>query len=1003
MSKLLALPDEILIQTLCNLSILDLLSCKLTCFKLNAIVTSTAEIQYVIALELAGLEDNKSCYLGAAEKAAKVAQAQLAWRKQKPIFTTNVKVEHETSGVYDLTGGVYLLGGRRRLDLRYVPLPDSEEEQPKWKGIGMGETVIDMGLCIDEHDLVVVVTTTRISDEPRLFDIALNFLQFSTGLPHPLAKQTRISAYKNKYARPAVGIEIVGENLVLILAHFLDPLIDTSQPEDRVFIFEWRTGQLKMSFVAPYHSYSGLIFLDEHLLLLPNTQRGALEIWNIPQSLSAPSPSVPICVLQLPLLAPGRSFGPLSCRAEPSPVGAHSLPLKYERDPDSIIAKRQQRAYRLKASEAIIIFNVRIQPLQTGPHPGIALGFSHIYSFFVHRKSILRVVKERRERGGVERPRIDIDFPSCSDLWPRPVLWEEWGPKMTRWLEADDVPTRWITTTSGQRAALISSHASNTEGSGSPIVVLDFNEWTVKRTVYDLHEKMRRVQEKEERRRRKLERQNAKIVKEFQRCKDWMEKIEVQLRRIKALKGSEIASELGEGSSSSSSAGSSTTSEPSSGSSSSSTTAPIPDWDELLRASPEQVQDLLLQHSELSKRLESIDGKITDVLDWERGLPPLPSTTDGEGDEGGKSKEPLKDTGGDADQHADDLSDFSDTESDMGSTISGLESEDSEDDNSPPTHTTTHTAANTANTNDPGAAPTTPPPDEPDSSSSPTRRVRLWCLNFPQTVDRAGPTDQSKLLLRSELKVRVICTTTTTPPFIMANPQLPLAMLYLSSLSNPLADPSIFPKGLVPPRETNVEDPQLHRMSKVLDAMVYFLPVSKGQVFALSLGVGERVTICVAGNDDSEAHFRTACVNGATPDAMIQSVWDGLRSIVLSEPTSLNSRKKELVAYLFERHQGKMQRRFEKRREQCKLFFELASDPVLVSQRAAEHREFLKDARDIFHYTCTFFDLPQEKRKEAYYALYYRLEEARTSYAKRKDTVFCSWWSLELKVRMKCM
>jgi hypothetical protein len=160
MSRLLALPDEILVQTLCALSIVDLFACKLTCFKLNSIIKSTAEIQYVIALELAGLEDNKGCYLlSPAEKAARVAQAQLAWKKQKPIFTTNVKVEHETSGVYDLTGGVYLLGGKRRLDLRYVPLPDSEEEQPEWKGIGMGETVIDMGLCIDEHDLVVVVTT----------------------------------------------------------------------------------------------------------------------------------------------------------------------------------------------------------------------------------------------------------------------------------------------------------------------------------------------------------------------------------------------------------------------------------------------------------------------------------------------------------------------------------------------------------------------------------------------------------------------------------------------------------------------------------------------------------------------------------------------------------------------------------------------------------------------------------------------------------------------------
>lgn len=450
------------------------------------------------------------------------------------------------------------------------------------------------------------------------------------------------------------------------------------------------------SFVAPYHSYSGLIFLDEHLLLLPNTQRGALEVWDLPRFSSAPSPSVPICVLQLPLLAPGRSFGPLSCRAEPSPIGAKSLALKFEQEKDSIMAKRQQRPYRLKAEEAIIIFNIRIQPLQTGPHPGVALGFSHIYSFFVHRKSILKIVKERKQ-DDVPPPKIDIDFPSSSDLLPQPIPWEEWGPKKTRWLEADDVPTRWITTTSGQRAALISSHASNTEGSGSPIVVLDFNEWTVKKTVYDLKEKMRKVKEKEERRRRKLERQNAKIVKEFQRCKDWMEKIETQLRRIKALKGSDSSEQVpaGEGSGPS----------PSSGGSS---TAPGPEWDELLRASPEQVQDLLLQHSELSKRLASIDGKIADVLDWERGLPPLPSDDDEDNPQEPQEKVEDKPK---SNELEDSLSDFSDTESDAGSAISGIDSSDSDDDNPAPS-------------------------DDPEASAA--RRVRLWCLNFSQTVDRAG-------------------------------------------------------------------------------------------------------------------------------------------------------------------------------------------------------------------------------------------------------------------------
>ncbi|KAJ2915084.1 hypothetical protein MD484_g5352, partial [Candolleomyces efflorescens] len=218
-------------------------------------------------------------------------------------------------------------------------------------------------------------------------------------------------------------------------------------------------------------------------------------------------------------------------------------------------------------------------------------------------------------------------------------------------------------------------------------------------------------------------------------------------------------------------------------------------------------------------------------------------------------------------------------------------------------------------------------------------------------------------------------------------------MLYLSSLSNPLADASVFPEGLVPPRETNVEDPQLHRMSRVLDAMVYFLPVSKGQVFALSLEVGERVRIYVAGNDGD--HFRPAF--GHTPDAMIQSIWDALRSIA-SEPTN-NSLRKDLVVSLFERHIHKMQNRFEKRKEQCQLFFELADDPALVSQRTPEKQEFLEVAHDIFYAMSSFFELPEGGRKEAHLNLYHHLDEVQTYYSKSKSAFSNTWRDLELKVR----
>ncbi|KAJ2911844.1 hypothetical protein MD484_g8571, partial [Candolleomyces efflorescens] len=233
----------------------------------------------------------------------------------------------------------------------------------------------------------------------------------------------------------------------------------------------------------------------------------------------------------------------------------------------------------------------------------------------------------------------------------------------------------------------------------------------------------------------------------------------------------------------------------------------------------------------------------------------------------------------------------------------------------------------------------------------------------------------------------------------MQNPQLPMAMLYLSALSHCQSDsrnPAMFSAALVPSRETHLEDPQLRRMSKVLDALVFFLPSTKDRVFALSLEVGERVTISVAGNDDE--HFLPAF--GHTPDAMIQSVWDALRSIA-SEPEN-TARVKELVGYLFERHETKMRARFNKRKEQCRLFFELVNDPAFLSQRTPEQREFFKAAEKIFKFTARVFELPPEKRKEAYYGLHCRLEQYRPSYSKGKHASYI-WRDLELKIQERRM
>ena len=83
-------------------------------------------------------------------------------------------------------------------------------------------------------------TSTPRLDTPRTFDIDLSILKFSAGQPHPEARESKIHVLNSRWEKPAIGIEIVGDHIVLVLYY-----LNAASPEDHVFIWEWRTGVLK--------------------------------------------------------------------------------------------------------------------------------------------------------------------------------------------------------------------------------------------------------------------------------------------------------------------------------------------------------------------------------------------------------------------------------------------------------------------------------------------------------------------------------------------------------------------------------------------------------------------------------------------------------------------------------------------------------------------------------------------------------------------------------------
>lgn len=66
---------------------------------------------------------------------------------------------------------------------------------------------------------------------------------------------------------------------------------------------------------------------------------------------------------------------------------------------------------------------------------------------------------------------------------PTPIPWPVWGPSKSRWFAPSGLANRWITTTCGQRHAIIGLGGERAEGEpeSAPITVLDFNQRALRR------------------------------------------------------------------------------------------------------------------------------------------------------------------------------------------------------------------------------------------------------------------------------------------------------------------------------------------------------------------------------------------------------------------------------------------------------------------------------------------------------------------------------------------
>jgi len=120
-------------------------------------------------MERCGVNDDLRPGLCYPDRLRILERREKAWEMldfRKPV---QVCVPFDSTGIYDFTGGAFLLGTRlysasRRptIGYSYVSLPSfSEEEDPKeveWMGLNLGIQILDVGLAVQEHDLIAALT-----------------------------------------------------------------------------------------------------------------------------------------------------------------------------------------------------------------------------------------------------------------------------------------------------------------------------------------------------------------------------------------------------------------------------------------------------------------------------------------------------------------------------------------------------------------------------------------------------------------------------------------------------------------------------------------------------------------------------------------------------------------------------------------------------------------------------------------------------------------------------
>ncbi|KAJ6484043.1 hypothetical protein C8R45DRAFT_1000026 [Mycena sanguinolenta] len=447
--QLLELPPELILACLENLPFNDLDACLETGNRLiRDLIRDSVVIQYRRKQLRAGVEENPQLAsdLVVSDRLLELQRREDDWQNFSPRSTHGITLDFETSGLYDLGSDIYFVGDSPDPKTRMCTAIKAIHTSPgaEWRTIDCGRSIVDFGTALEEHDLIAMVTYTLPGPNSRKSSVDVLFFKFSTGAAHPLAARHTLHIHDIEVncGRPSISIEFSGETLALSIVYWGFERRDM----DALHLYDWKTGTAKMD---PFPvCNTGLAFLTPDLLILTNSMDSALDILRVPSSDNPEPPNV-VHSFHLPLLERSTSIHIFQCRGAPNPRASLSRP--------------GTAPFLARPASALIQCTLQIFT---------PIGVSSCI-FVLDRARFTAVVNGYRSKPKSRESTEDSDDDDDEDDDHHiDIEWDEWGPRCTRWLDADDLSTQYITTSAGQRVVSI---AYNAFQQPAPIRMLDFN------------------------------------------------------------------------------------------------------------------------------------------------------------------------------------------------------------------------------------------------------------------------------------------------------------------------------------------------------------------------------------------------------------------------------------------------------------------------------------------------------------------------------------------------